>query len=336
MTFVSSKEIINEIFFDQPLRLVINIERVILYTALYTFGSWSISAFPVSKRYKAVFISLLNTIVFVICFVDSLIVRMLLIEAMAIASSVSCFTKDHQKHRSFNLVSNSFALSLLTLMIVLNLSEISSNYTIITGGTYLIFFIIRTGILRELFINTMPLTSENAPIQEQYLSILTVVTIFYPYVIQTGWSEVYIHKFAFVFFVSFSLMMLFILNTSKNSCLGRVSKLKYMIIIVAFINVAEVEPYNLPFIQLVAFFFLWEILYSYSYVTQYLEKLRWLVIVLIVGPVPLLPFQKSLLEGLKDILSKDIFLGVVACFAVLGLLCLIPSGMFKDEEELLT
>jgi hypothetical protein len=321
---------------DLPFKLVVDTEAAILFTALYTFGSWTLSNYSMPTSLKGMLITFFNITILITCVVDALIVRMLLIELMAIACSVSYFKKEYREHRSFSFVSNSFCIGFMSLLMVLILAEVNSTYTVISGLTFLLYFIVRSGVLREFYVNSKSSTPFPAPILEQFLSVLSVLIVLYPYLLQSGWSEIYIHKCAFIFFVSFATLMLFILNRSKTTGLTRISQLKYMSLIVAFLNVTDGGMNYLPFIQLVAFFFLWEILHKYNDVTHYLEKLRWLLVILLVGPIPLLPFQKSLFIGIKGIVSTNVVMGVLSCFAVLGVLCLIPSGMFKDEEELMS
>lgn len=333
---LASREVYLGGLIDLPFKLVADTEAAILFTALYTFGSWALSNYSMPTGLKSILITLFNISILVACFVEALIVRMLLIELMAIAGSVSYFKKEYQEHRSFSFVSNSFGIGFVSLLMVLNLPEVSSSYAVISGLTYLLYFIVRSGVLRELFVNSKSSTPFSAPIFEQFLSVLSIVIVLYPYLLQSGGSEIYIHKFTFIFFVAFATLMLFILNRSKTTGLTRISQLKYMVLVVAFLNVTNAGLNYLPFVQLVAFFFFWEILHKYNDVTQYLEKLRWLLVILLVGPIPLLPFQKSLFVGIKGIVSTDVAMGVFSCFSVLGVLCLIPSGMFKDEEELIS
>jgi len=319
-------------FLDIPIGVKTNYFSAVLSVLLGVMGCWSLSGFNISKPSKAVLYVVLNLGVLGVVFFDQLIVKMIALEIMITLASCCYFFPKYVLQKDFAIITNAFCLGLLLILFVFDLSGQVQSYQELVNIIYLIYFIFRIGVLRELFIFSSNVRRYTAPIVDQYFSLVFISCVLTKYLNSEIWANVYYEKFTFVAMVAFSGIVYFILNRTKNSAFLRISQLKYVALILTFFSLTNSNDKMLPYAQLIFFFFVWELLSELDNLQGWRDKLRWFLVVLLVGPIPILPFQKTLIKNLKTIYSNDYLLGAVGGVSVLLVLILVPSGMFKNEE----
>lgn len=317
---------------DIQIGIKTNYFSAVLSVLLGAMGAWSLSGFNISKPSKAVLYVILNLGILGVVFFDQLIVKMIILEILITLASCCYFLPKYVLQKDFAFITNAFCLGMLLVLLVFELSGQMQIYQELANIIYLIYFIFRMGVLRELFIFSSNVRCYTAPIVDQYFSIVFISSVLTKYLNSGIWANIYYEKFTFVALVAFSGIFYFILNRTKNSAFLRISQLKYVALILTFFSLTNGNDKMLPFTQLILFFFMWELLSELDNLKGWKDKMRWFLVVLLVGPIPILPFQKTLIENLKTIYANDYLLGAVGGISVLMVLILVPSGMFKNEE----
>ncbi len=319
-----------------PFKLNVNFHVVALGTFAFVMGNWCLSRYKLPKSVKATIYPLLNILVLMAFLINDLFVKIIIFEIMISLNSISHFLKTYNRDKKFTMILNSFCLGFTLLMLVLDLTESIEVYRHIFNGTFFLYIVFRSGLLREFAIQPVENKENAAGIVEQYFSSIVLISVLHGFLNGPGWGDLYFQNFAFIFLVAYATILYFILNRTETSHLLRISQVKYLFLLLAVVNSSTSPEGLLPFVQLLVFFFVWEIFSERKEYGSIIEKLKWLIIVLLVGPIPILPFQNALISNVKKIYETDVINGAVASVAVLIVLSLIPAGMFKNDEEALS
>jgi hypothetical protein len=319
-----------------PLKIHVSYFNIVLATFSYLLGCWTVSGYSIKSKTKSTTYPLLNLFLLLAFLVEDIFVKIIILELLILINSISYFTKRFEAQKRFTLILNSFCLCSTLLMLVMRLTEDIEVHRAMFNGTLFVYLIFRLGILREFFIPSFNKKDNTAGEVEQFFSTIVLVAVVHDFVLGLGWNDVYFQNFAFLALVIFASVLYFILNRTLTSRFMRLSQLKYMFLILAMIVKTSESAGLLPFIQLYVFYFVWELLNKVDHQNSLVEKIKWFLVIVLIGPIPLLPLQKELISNVKQMYVADTLNGIVASMAVVVMLSLIPAGMFERKEGALS